>query len=75
MQLLRFKRYAALFKAALLHSVYAVDLYKVFYKKSVSNYVSPQLRKDLINVCFPGFLADPSLLRQINQAPSADIQQ
>lgn len=64
MQLLRFKRYSALFRTALLHSMHAVDLFKVFYKISVNKYVSPQLRKDLIDSCFPGFLANPGLLTE-----------
>ena len=59
MQHLRFKRYAALFKTALLHSMQVVDLYRVFYKPSVNTFVSPQLRKDLIGECFPGFLKNP----------------
>ena len=49
MQILRFKRYSALFRIALLHSMHVVDIYKVFYKDTNNNYVSPQLRKDLIN--------------------------
>jgi len=49
MQVLRFRRYSALFRTGLLHSMHVVDLYKVFYKPTMSNLVSPQLRKDLIN--------------------------
>jgi len=49
MQVLRFKRYSALFKTALLRCFPVIDLYKVFYKSTVNSLVSWQLRKDLIN--------------------------
>lgn len=68
MQLLRFKRFAALFKTGLIHCMHIVDLYKIFYKSNVNHFVSPQLRKDLIEHCFPGFISNPSKLALINQS-------
>jgi len=47
--------------------MHAIDLYKVFYDPSVNHFVSPQLRKELFNECFPGFFENATKLSIISQ--------
>ena len=77
---MRFKRYGELFKIC--HSLsidgsdgsksgdehkHAVDMYNVFYEKGVKMLVSPQLRRDLIQLCYPEYFEDTS---KITEDPS-----
>jgi hypothetical protein len=64
MQNLRFRRYADVFKICHELSKEKTNLYRVFYEKSVSNLVSPQLRRDLIQYCYPDFFMTPQLVMQ-----------
>ena len=57
MQKLRFKRYAQLFKEGLALTLRddRADLFDIFYTKNTSKLVSSQLRKELMQFCYPDF--------------------
>jgi hypothetical protein len=53
-QKLRFRRYATLFKEGLHMGLpHGIDLYNVLYDKGVNQLLSPALRKDLLEFCYP----------------------
>ena len=71
MQVLRFRRYANIFKQCYKLSHQKISLYRVFYEKSVCLLVSPQLRRDLIQFCFPEFFKNPQLVMQTINSPDS----
>ena len=64
MQKLRFRRYAQVFKVCHDLSYQETDMHRVFYEKSVNLFVGPQLRKDLIAICYSDYLSQPSLITE-----------
>ena len=51
MQKVRFRRFADLFKIGLEVGMPELDLYDVFFSKSISKLLSPSLRKNIILHC------------------------
>lgn len=60
MQNLRFRRYASVFKACHDLSLNVIDMYHVFYEKSINMFVGPQLRRDFMQCCYPDYFSTPA---------------